>query len=726
MLSKKTQANLRRYMIGLPQISSSFRDESEWTDFQDTLFGCCLEAWKVVKPILCIDSPEGQADDEVVQDVDIGIKDTLSFSWRTLKESRYARSFLWRIIVCEILIIPSSLMQAVISHTAYGFQGKRNLRYEDYKNLGDLAFTQLSKLRHRGAFSAVAQCFTACCIECGQCTDPRTMSLLDTWYAQTISSIDRKASALTRRSAGLPAMMTAILTSNPDGHLFDTAVEELQSIASRPVSMVHKHGKSALPQVHSMNCIKDIFSNTQLGPSAERYLESSLHIAVQSLNHDIWSIRNCGGMLLKAILNRLSGGSIGHTSKVHQYFTKTLYSKYPSLADIVESLLDSSISADSTDLARNTTRQVNNGFPALDIIHCIGIRGDQRRMIKDLLHLLLGSPVWSLRERVAITLSRFFGCQTFVDELFQTIKSDVLADRLQFNSLHGRILCIRKCLPDLSKTDRRGLLIDVISLAEVLMVVSCPPVRSAYLELLIDLVSNLLDSILPGNDQSLFNVLNRLRLNMRKDWKDLDLQDTIIQSTHRAHVYIGVWIYCYTEGHSPDILLDELNASTVAELVRKHPAIIPSLYGRHDLIRMVKNCVVSDQRYGRQAGSGRLSTVRNLIDILNSDYSRSENNIVLNLKCDNKQREELNAYIGEILMACKTLEGGNQLWKSVVLELRFALIPDMQELLSWHVWSKMIYLAVSDQLVKFPHRTLLPLLTITGFRNETLGYQSDL
>lgn len=79
----------RRYIINHPQISNSFRDESDWRSFQDKLLGCCLQAWEVVKPILCIDSPEGQGDDEEVKDIDIGIKDTLSFSWRMLKESRY-------------------------------------------------------------------------------------------------------------------------------------------------------------------------------------------------------------------------------------------------------------------------------------------------------------------------------------------------------------------------------------------------------------------------------------------------------------------------------------------------------------------------------------------------------------------------------------------------------------------------------------------------------------
>ena len=54
----------------------------------------CSYVWEAVKEVLCFDAPEGhesgEADD---RDLDIGAKDTLSFSWRALKESRYTSKF---------------------------------------------------------------------------------------------------------------------------------------------------------------------------------------------------------------------------------------------------------------------------------------------------------------------------------------------------------------------------------------------------------------------------------------------------------------------------------------------------------------------------------------------------------------------------------------------------------------------------------------------------------
>ena len=49
----------------------------------------CSEIWEVVKQYLCVDSPEGFEMDNVEdEDSGMGPKDTLSFAWRALKESR--------------------------------------------------------------------------------------------------------------------------------------------------------------------------------------------------------------------------------------------------------------------------------------------------------------------------------------------------------------------------------------------------------------------------------------------------------------------------------------------------------------------------------------------------------------------------------------------------------------------------------------------------------------
>ena len=57
----------------------------------DRIVTFCREIWEVVRGVLCYDSPEGfTLEEDENNAIDVGTKDTVSFSWRALKESRFA------------------------------------------------------------------------------------------------------------------------------------------------------------------------------------------------------------------------------------------------------------------------------------------------------------------------------------------------------------------------------------------------------------------------------------------------------------------------------------------------------------------------------------------------------------------------------------------------------------------------------------------------------------
>lgn len=95
--------------------------------------------------------------------------------------------------------------------------------------------------------------------------------------------IQQRGSALTRRSAGLPAMITGILTAYPKGAFFDRVLRDLQSLADS-TTIPEGSGKSVqLPQVHAFNCLKDVFTETKFASSVEQHVSDSLEIAVRAL-----------------------------------------------------------------------------------------------------------------------------------------------------------------------------------------------------------------------------------------------------------------------------------------------------------------------------------------------------------------------------------------------------------------------------------------------------------
>ena len=99
--------------------------------------------------------------------------------------------------------------------------------------------------------------------------------------------IEAKAAALTRRSAGLPAMITGILAAYPSGPFFDMAILDLQKIASAPVVRKGNHTGMRMSQVHALNCLKDSFTNSRLGSSTENYLATTLVIAINCLEKNV-------------------------------------------------------------------------------------------------------------------------------------------------------------------------------------------------------------------------------------------------------------------------------------------------------------------------------------------------------------------------------------------------------------------------------------------------------
>ena len=83
-----------------------------------------------------------------------------------------------------LIVLNSALLHAIIANKGYGPPPSdgHGLSYKDYRKVGDLCFSQLAQLRHRGAFSTVSQTFSACCIACAGSRDPEVSGLVQSWY----------------------------------------------------------------------------------------------------------------------------------------------------------------------------------------------------------------------------------------------------------------------------------------------------------------------------------------------------------------------------------------------------------------------------------------------------------------------------------------------------------------------------------------------------------------
>jgi len=114
----------------------------------------CEDIWTLVCPVLTHDSPEGnlELDGTVLRDA--SAQDLLSSSWRSLKEAAA--------LVGNELATPTATIN-------------------DYQAAGMLFMEWLSRIRHRGAFSAVMPAFEGLCRECFKDTQKDLKSLPSKW-----------------------------------------------------------------------------------------------------------------------------------------------------------------------------------------------------------------------------------------------------------------------------------------------------------------------------------------------------------------------------------------------------------------------------------------------------------------------------------------------------------------------------------------------------------------
>ncbi|KAI1844950.1 hypothetical protein JX266_008966 [Neoarthrinium moseri] len=390
------------------------------SSLQSRAVACCQRIWSTVRVVLCDDSPEGHLPEELEEVDGLDTKDLLSYSFRAIHES----SHLLRVIAGNArspqnagLVRPSS---------------------DTFEVIGNLTFDQLSNLRHRGAFTTVSQTFSSCCQLVKWFPSPSAdgQGLLDQWYQGALKCIYGQAST-TRRSAGIPALVVGILSSNATQPSFHTVMLQLQDIARQEARISETDG-SNLPQVHALNCIKDIFKSSMLSRRAEPYLTDCLQLAASSLKSEVWAIRNCGLILLRSLIDVLFGTSESKTSMEAGWdgrTTRIAWHKYPALPALLVSLLEAG--QVNIDLTKGATAE--SVFPALDIIRRAGPPQDFKDKLYGTVSWYLGSHFWHVREIAARTLCSFLLRPQWLEPLRDILRES----QSSANKLHGALLTFK-------------------------------------------------------------------------------------------------------------------------------------------------------------------------------------------------------------------------------------------------------------------------------------------
>ncbi|XP_012278910.1 thyroid adenoma-associated protein homolog isoform X2 [Orussus abietinus] len=220
------------------------------------------------------------------------------------------------------------------------------------KDIGEHLVTLLCETKHRGAFEQAHVGFHQLCTRLWHIKDSNLQKLPKMWLYQTLLAITGLSPGTskfcaTRRSAGVPFMVQALVTSEP-GVRFntkttalisvmkillgftkftseddlsaklddlihdDTVFFELKDISTNfnhPSTMKHSEHKDAVTEIktHALNILRALFKHSLLGEAVKPYVADGIIAAIKSYDGQTWMERNAATLLFGALIIRIFG-----------------------------------------------------------------------------------------------------------------------------------------------------------------------------------------------------------------------------------------------------------------------------------------------------------------------------------------------------------------------------------------------------------------------------------
>ncbi|KAK6349113.1 hypothetical protein TWF730_009870 [Orbilia blumenaviensis] len=431
-----------------------FLDESARQRTLERVLKLTQDIWVRERDILCNESPEGRgaaipgedSDDEEDQ---LNNQGFLSYSWRVVSEA-------------------SALLGAIATYVPKGL-GQQSESESFLRHSGDLLIEQLTSIRHRGSLSSIFPALTAVCYRCLASQSTAAQDLPRQWLDKLLGVVSSSGKLITRRSAGLPMAIGAIVISeiqmkrkqnNFIQHAFGSLQDTVRTPRGLPTGGEGEGGHLELPQVHALNCMRFLFVDSQLSTVVDPYVASSLHMAFDCFKSEIWAVRNCGIMLYTTIVNRIfPKDDSNQVLKAERFFQR-----YTGLDTIfLETLSDG-----FRDLGDH--RLIEAVYPALDVISRLSFQdGLGSDAFKDLVIQYLECKIWKTREAAAKSMLAFTPRERAVESFGEFITWNFGDYKRDNNVIHGGLCAAR----EIYEQRVYGTQDELQSKAEIIMASAC-------------------------------------------------------------------------------------------------------------------------------------------------------------------------------------------------------------------------------------------------------------
>ena len=352
----------------------------------------------------------------------------------------------------------------------------------------------LTDTKHRGAFE---QAFTAYSSLCGflwRSSQPQLHSqpqqmLGDILDAVTDTKRSEKSSLCsTRRSAGIPFIVQAVLTTDPD-----TSAALLRLTMERLLRTAGDSATNPENRVHCLNILRAVFRDSKLGELIARFVEAGVRLAVTGYRSADWAERNASTLLFSALVTRIFGvkREKDSVSSKNCLTGKSFFQRYPSLHQFfLDQLSDPEL--DMTSRKEGVLVLDCVLYPVLLVLSRIypspteGISNPyQLSAFVPFVQASAASSILQTRQLAAAALVPLVTREA-AEEFLMTVTMKVSQGNLCQNNLHGNLLIIKEFLtkyPSFGDTVRDGLMSESVA-TKMIVENNCCLTNYAYLVIL--------------------------------------------------------------------------------------------------------------------------------------------------------------------------------------------------------------------------------------------------
>ncbi|XP_044070655.1 thyroid adenoma-associated protein isoform X3 [Siniperca chuatsi] len=209
---------------------------------------------------------------------------------------------------------------------------------EQVEGVGLYFRQQLLQSRHRGAFELAYVGFVRLTDMLCRSGSQALQQLPARWLSEVLeevkSSDPSSKLCATRRSAGIPFYIQALLSSEPKSSscsLLKMTMRELIALAMPSAN--RNTDSSTVPQVHALNILRALYRDTRLGENIIPFVSDGMQAAILGFTSPVWAVRNSSTLLFSTLITRIFGVKKGKDehSKKNRMTGREFFTRFPAL-----------------------------------------------------------------------------------------------------------------------------------------------------------------------------------------------------------------------------------------------------------------------------------------------------------------------------------------------------------------------------------------------------------